>query len=136
MNISIDNLFGEDAVLDDWAVTALDHRDIVSALSAALAPRRTAVLHLLYPRTDSRTHHSLDALADALNGHGLHQVARLVAQEAHYLAFREPAKAWRAYNEIRNNSLAVGVHPYYSGLVGDAAEYVLDAHTHGKEVMR
>ncbi|PLZ00201.1 hypothetical protein CY652_22420 [Burkholderia sp. WAC0059] len=133
MGISIDSLFGKEEVANGAVVTALDHQDIVVALSAALVPQRVAVLHMLYPRTDARTHRSLDSLVDTLNGHGLHQVARLIAREAHYLLFREPAKAWRAFNEIRNDSLAIGVHLYYGGLAGEAAERMLDAHAHGRE---
>ncbi len=133
MNLSLDTLFADDQLEDGTVVTALNHQDIVVALSAALAPQKVAVLHMLYPRTDARTHRSLDALVAALHGHGLHQVAQLVAQEAHYLLFKDPAKAWKAFHEIRNDSLAIGVHLYYNGLVGEAAEHVLDAHAHGKE---
>ena len=64
---------------------------------------------------------------------GLHQVARLVSQEAHYLVFKDPVKAWKAFHEIRNDSLAIGVHLYYAGLVGEAAEHKLDAHAHGRD---
>ncbi|RQH02750.1 hypothetical protein [Paraburkholderia dinghuensis] len=133
MNISIDSLFAEDELENSTVVTALNHQDIVVALSAALASERVAVLHMLYPRTDSRTHRSLDALVDVLHGHGLHQVARLVSQEAHYLLFKDPVKALKAFHEIRNDSLAIGVHLYYAGLVGEAAERKLDAHAHGRD---
>jgi hypothetical protein len=133
MNISIDTLFAEDELAEGAVVTALNHQDIVVALSAALASERVAVLHMLYPRTDARTHHSLDHLVDRLRGHGLHQVARLVSQEAHYLVFKDPVKAWKAFHEIRNDSLAIGVHLYYAGLVGEAAELKLDAHAHGRD---
>ena len=88
---------------------------------------------MLYPRTDARTHRSLDELVDRLHGHGLHQVARLVSQEAHYLVFKEPVKAWKAFNEIRHDSLAIGVHLYYCGLIGEAAERTLDIDAHAKD---
>lgn len=133
MNISIDSLFAEDELAEGAVVKALNHQDIVVALSAALASERVAVLHMLYPRTDARTHRSLDALVDVLHGHGLHQVARLVSQEAHYLLFKDPVKAWKAFHEIRNDSLAIGVHLYYAGLIGEAAERKLDAHAHERE---
>jgi hypothetical protein len=133
MNISIDTLFAEDELTEGAVVTALNHQDIVVALSAALATERVAVLHMLYPRTDARTHHSLDHLVDKLRGQGLHQVARLLSQEAHYLVFKDPVKAWKAFHEIRNDSLAIGVHLYYAGLVGEAAEIKLDAHAHGRD---
>jgi hypothetical protein len=133
MNISIDTLFAEQELAEGAVVTALNHQDIVVALSASLAHERVAVLHMLYPRTDARTHRSLDALVAALRGHGLHQVARLVSEEAHYLVFKDPVKAWKAFHEIRNDSLAIGVHLYYSGLVGEAAERKLDAHAHGRD---
>src|SRR5215475_14258815 len=109
MNMNIDTLFPATEEAEDIVVTALNHQDIVLAMSAALAPEKVAVLHMLYPRTDARTHRSLDELVDRLRGHGLHQVARLVSQEAHYLVFKEPAKAWKAFNEIRHDSLAIGV---------------------------
>ncbi|MGA7815267.1 MAG: hypothetical protein WCA53_20570, partial [Caballeronia sp.] len=67
-----------------------------------------------------------------LRGHGLHEVAGLIAQEAHYLLFKEPVNAWKAFQEIRNDSLAIGVHLYYRGLVGEAAERALDADAHRK----
>jgi hypothetical protein len=130
MNISIDTLFAEDELAEGSVVTALNHQDIVVALSAALASERVAVLHMLYPHTDARTHRSLDHLVDKLHGHGLHQVARLISQEAHYLVFKDPVKAWKAFHEIRNDSLAIGVHLYYAGLVGEVAERTLDAHAH------
>ncbi len=133
MNISIDTLFSEEELAEDAVVTALNHQDIVVALSAALAKERVAVLHMLYPRTDARMHRSLDELIAALHGHGLHQVARLVSEEAHYLVFKDPVKAWKTFHEIRNDSLAVGVHLYYAGLVGEAAERSLDAHAHGRD---
>ena len=101
-------------------------------MSAALKTQNVAVLHMLYPRTDARTHRSLDTLVDVLHGHGLHEVADLIAQEAHYLLFKDPVKAWKAFHEIRNDSLAIGVHLYYHGLVGEAAERALDKDAHRK----
>lgn len=47
------------------------------AYTETVASQRIAVLHMLYPRTDARTHRSLDALVNALHVHGLHQVALL-----------------------------------------------------------
>jgi hypothetical protein len=130
MKLSVDTLFPETEEAEDIAVAALNHQDIVQAMSAALASEKIAVLHMLYPRTDARTHRSLDALVDKLHGHGLHQVARLVSQEAHYLVFKEPVKAWKAFQEIRHDSLAIGVHLYYAGLVGEPAERALDTDAH------
>ena len=130
MNTSLETLFPDHVHADDKVVSALNHQDIVVALSAALKSQNVAVLHMLYPRTDARTHRSLDALVDKLHGHGLHQVARLVSQEAHYLVFKEPVKAWKAFQEIRHDSLAIGVHLYYAGLVGEPAERLLDADAH------
>jgi hypothetical protein len=127
MNASLETLFPDLNHTEDSIVTALNHQDIVVALSAALKTQNVAVLHMLYPRTDARTHSSLDALVSRLNSHGLHKVAALVANEAHYLVFKEPAKARKVLQEIRNDSLAIGVHLYYHGLVGEAAELALDA---------
>jgi hypothetical protein len=132
MNLNIDTLFPETEEAEDTVVTALNHQDIVLAMSAALATEKVAVLHMLYPRTDARTHRSLDALVDALHGHGLHEVARLISQEAHYLVFKDPRKAWKAFHEIRHDSLAIGVHLYYRGLIGEPAERALDADAHAK----
>ncbi|MGF6440372.1 hypothetical protein [Paraburkholderia youngii] len=106
-------------------VTAVTHQDLVVALSSLLKNQKVAVLHMLYPRTDARTHSSLEALVDKMHGHGMHEAARLIAQEAHYLIFEDPAAARRAVHEIRNDSLAVGVHLYYAGLVGEHAEAAL-----------
>ena len=111
-------------------VTALLHQDIVEAYTANVDLQGVAVLHMLYPRTDARTHRSLDALVNALHVHGLHQVAELVAKEAHYLVFKDPSKAWKVLHEIRNDSLAIGVHLYYKGQSGDAAEAALDLDAH------
>ena len=133
MNMNIDTLFPATEDTEDIVVTALNHQDIVLAMSAALATEKVAVLHMLYPRTDARTHRSLDELVDRLRGHGLHHVARLIAQEAHYLVFKEPRKAWKAFNEIRHDSLAIGVHLYYCGLVGEPAERALDIDAHAKD---
>jgi hypothetical protein len=132
MNASLETLFPDHNHAEDSIVTALNHQDIVVALSAALKTQNVAVLHMLYPRTDARTHRNLDALVDVLHGHGLHEVAGLIAEEAHYLLFKDPANAWKAFHEIRNDSLAIGVHLYYHGLVGEAAERALDADTHRK----
>jgi hypothetical protein len=132
MNASLETLFPDHNHTEDSIVTALNHQDIVVALSAALKTQNVAVLHMLYTRTDARTHHSLDALVAKLHSHGLHRVARLIAEEAHYLIFKDPVKAWRAFQEIRNDSLAIGVHLYYHGLVGEAAEQQLDADAHRK----
>ncbi len=132
MNLNMDTLFPYTDEKQDTVVTALNHQDIVLAMSAALATEKIAVLHMLYPRTDARTHDSLDALVAALHGHGLHEVARLVSQQAHYLVFKDPAKAWQAFHEIRNDSLAIGTHLYYCGLVGEAAEHALDEDAHHK----
>ncbi|MGU7770266.1 hypothetical protein ACV229_08790 [Burkholderia sp. MR1-5-21] len=128
----IESLFVDALSGTERVATSITHNDIVTALSAKLVPPAVAVLHMLYPRTDARTHMSLDALVAALNRHGMHQVARLVAEETHYLLFRDPEKAWRALHEIRNDSLAIGVHLYYKGLAGDAAEQALDADAHKK----
>ena len=119
MPLDIDSLIVDHA---DRVVTSVTHKDIVTALSATLGPQTVAVLHILYPRTDARTHESLDALVSALHSHGMHQVARLIAEETHYLLFRDPAKARHVLHEIRNDSLAIGVHAYYKGLSGTAAE--------------
>jgi hypothetical protein len=132
MNASLETLFPDHVHSDDSIVTALNHQDIVVALSAALKTQDVAVLHMLYPRTDARTHRSLDALVNVLHGHGLHEVADLISQEAHYLLFKDPVKAWKAFHEIRNDSLAIGVHLYYHGLVGEAAEVALDKDAHRK----
>lgn len=132
MTLNIDTLFPATQEAEDTVVTALNHQDIVLAMSAALATEKVAVLHMLYPRTDARTHRSLDALVDALHGHGLHEVARLISQEAHYLVFKDPQKAWKAFNEIRHDSLAIGVHLYYRGLIGESAERSLDIDAHEK----
>jgi hypothetical protein len=132
MNINMDTLFPDTEEHEGAAVTALNHQDIVLAMSAALATEKIAVLHMLYPRTDARTNHSLDALVDRLHGHGLHEVARLISQQAHYLVFKSPEKAWKAFHEIRNDSLAIGVHLYYCGLVGEPAERALDNDAHAK----
>ena len=112
------------------SVTAIQHQDIVVAFSALMASQQVAVLHMLYPRTDARTHRSLGHLVNALHGHGLHRVAELVDQEAHYLVFKDPTEAWRAMHEIRHDSLAIGVHLYYKGKTGDAAEAALDLDAH------
>jgi hypothetical protein len=126
MKFDIESLFVEDIGGNDAVVAALTHQDIVTGLSAALAPKDVVVLHMLYPRTDARTHQSRDALVAALNRHSMHQVARLIAEETHYLLFRNPEKAWRVLNEIRNDSLAIGVHVYYKGLAEGAAEKALE----------
>ncbi len=114
----------------DDAVTAIHHQDIVAAFTAQAGGQTVAVLHMLYPRTDARTHRSLDHLVGALHNHGLHDVATLVAREAHYLVFKDATQAWRALHEIRHDSLAIGVHLYYRGLSGDAAEKALDIDAH------
>lgn len=132
MSSTIEALFPKHEGAPDCIVTALNHQEIVVALSALVSEQRIAVLHMLYPRTDARTHRSLDVLVSTLHGHGLHQVATLIEQEAHYLVFRDPAKAWKAFQEIRNDSLAIGVHLYYKGRTGDDAEKSLDADAHPK----
>ncbi|CAB3750538.1 hypothetical protein [Paraburkholderia solisilvae] len=132
MTLSMEALFPDTGEQEEAVVTALNHQDIVLAMSAALASEKIAVLHMLYPRTDARTHDSLDALVDRLHGHGLHEVARLISQQAHYLVFKNPAKAWKAFHEIRNDSLAIGAHLYYCGLVGETAERALDEDAHRK----
>lgn len=37
---------------------------------------------------------------------------------------------------LRNDSFSIGVHLYYAGLVGEAAELKLDAHAHGRDLHR
>jgi hypothetical protein len=136
MDTTLDALDALDAILNprrttaDDTVSALHHQDIVAAFTAQLSSKQVAVLHMLYPKTDARTHRSLDNLVGALQNHGLHQVATLIAREAHYLVFKDVTEAWRALNEIRHDSLAIGVHLYYKGLSGDAAERALDTDAH------
>ncbi|WP_042877304.1 hypothetical protein [Cupriavidus necator] len=132
MSAILEALFAKHVDNPDHIVTALNHQQIVVALSALVAEQQVAVLHMLYPRTDARTHRSLDALVSALHGHGLHEVAELIAQETHYLAFRDPFKAWKALQEIRHDSLAIGVHLFYKGATGDEAERALDKDAHRK----
>jgi hypothetical protein len=126
MTIDIETLFVDSIDGAERVATTVTHKDIVTALSAMLAPQSVAVLHMLYPRTDARTHVSLDALVEALNRHGMHQGARLIAEQSHYLLFRNPLKTLRVLHAIRNDSLAIGVHVYYKGLEGGAAERMLD----------
>jgi len=130
MDTTLDTIFASHRPTADQTVSALRHQDIVAAFTAQLSSQRVAVLHMLYPKTDARTHRSLDLLVGALQNHGLHQVATLVGREAHYLVFNDVAEAWRALNEIRHDSLAIGVHLYYKGLSGDAAERALDTDAH------
>jgi len=134
MPIDVEMLFVDSVDGAERVATSITHKDIVTGLSAALAPQAVAVLHMLYPRTDARTHASLDALVEALNRHSMHQVSRLIAEKAHYLLFRNPVKASRVLHEIRNDSLAIGVHVYYKGLAGGAAERMLD--TDARELRR
>ena len=44
--------------------------------------------------------------------------------------FRDVEEAWRVLQEIRNDSLAIGVHVYYKGFAGEAAEEMLDLDAH------
>lgn len=132
MSSILEALFSRHIGDPDRVVTALNHQEIVVTLSALVAEKNVAILHMLYPRTDARTHRSLDALVGALHNHGLHQTAELIAQEAHYLVFKEPDKAWKTLQEIRHDSLAIGVHLYYKGATGDAAERELDKDAHRK----
>jgi hypothetical protein len=127
MTIDIETLFVDSTDGAERVATSITHEDIVTGLSAALAPQAVAVLHMLYPRTDARTHASLDALVEGLNRHCMHQAARLIAEKSHYLLFRNPVKALRVLHAIRNDSLAIGVHVYYKGRAGGAAEQMLDA---------
>ncbi len=47
-----------------------------------------------------------------------------------YLLFRDVEEAWRVLQEIRNDSLAIGVHVYYKGFAGEAAEEMLNLDAH------
>jgi hypothetical protein len=134
MKLDIESLFVDVAEDGERAVSVITHQDIVTGLSAVLATQAVTVLHMLYPRTDARTHRSLDALVAALHRHGMHQVARLIAEETHYLLFRAPTMAWRVLQEIRHDSLAIGVHAYYKGFSGDAAEKLLEVDAHEKHI--
>lgn len=125
MNIERDMLLGKFEFPDDIPVVAVNHNDIVSTLSKMLQEQGIVLLHMLFPRTDARTHQNLDALIQVLRGHGEHQVASLIESESRYLLFREPVKAWRVFREIRKASLAIGVHIYYCGLGGESAEEAL-----------
>lgn len=127
MAVTLTTLFPQHTNAGAAGVTAVTHQDIVVALLSLLKSQRIAVLHMLYPRTDSRTHASLDALVAKMHGHGMHEVARLVSEEAHYLIFEDPVAARRTLQEIRNDSLAIGVHLFYAGLVGEQAESALSA---------
>lgn len=130
MTFDTEMLFPETRLDEENSVAGLTHQDIVTALTSVPGRRCIVVLHMLYPRTDARTHHSLDSLVHSLHGHGLHQLASLVANETHYLLFTDAAKAWIAFHEIRRDSLAIGVHLYFKGLTGDAAEHALDTYVH------
>lgn len=130
MHHTVESLFPHRDTAADGAVHALTHQDMVVALSALLKEQGIAVLHMLYPKTDARTHHSLESLVNKLSGRGLHDVAALVAQESHYLVFREPTQAWHALQEIRLDSLAIGAHLYFQGLVGQEAEAELERAAH------
>jgi hypothetical protein len=130
MNLDIKSLFVDAADGKKRLVTATTHQDIVTTLSAALASHDVALLHMLYPRPDARTHVNRDALVAALNRHGMHDVTRLIAEEAYYLLFRDPKEAWRVRHEIRNDSLAIGAYVYYKGLAGSAAEEMPDIDAH------
>jgi hypothetical protein len=126
MTIDIETLFVDSNDGAERVAITITHKDVVTGWSAALAPQAVAVLHMLYPRTDARTHASRDALVDALNRHCMHQAARLIAEQSHYLLFRNPVKALRVLHAIRNDSLAIGAHVYYKGLEGVAAEQMLE----------
>lgn len=131
MSSTIEALFPNQQGAADSVVSALNHQEILVALSALVADRRVAVLHMLYPRTDARTHRSLDALVSTLHGHGLHEVATLVSQEAHYLVFKDPAKAWKAFRKSATTRWRSGC-TFTTRLSGDDAEKSLDADAHQK----
>ncbi|WP_321969153.1 hypothetical protein [Paraburkholderia tropica] len=120
-----DVILGNLAFQDDISVLAVNHNEIVSTLSRMLQEQGIVLLHMLYPRTDARTHQSLDALSQVLRGQGEHEVASLIEGESHYLLFHDPLKAWRVFRDIRLASLAIGVHIHYCGLGGDEAEQAL-----------
>jgi hypothetical protein len=128
MSPTLEQLF-QNKTFGDVA-TPVDHQDIVTALSLALADQKIAVLHMLYPRVDARTHKSLDSLVAALHRHGLHEVGEMIAKETRYLLLKNPVHAWRVFHEISNDSLAIGVHLYYQGLSGVAAEQALNRDAH------
>ncbi|WP_256977677.1 hypothetical protein [Bordetella genomosp. 10] len=130
MNTKIASLLSNIEFDDDASVAALHHQDIAAAFSLALPDREWVLLHILYPRTDAKTHASQQALVHALHGHGLHVVARLIEDGTHYLLFHDHRKAWKVYQEIRGASLAIGVHLYFLGLHGAAAEDALEARAH------
>jgi hypothetical protein len=133
MDTTLAALFANQDQPTEGTVTAVTHQDIVVAFSLALKEQKVAILHMLYPRTDARTHRSLDSLVAKLHGHGMHEVARLIAEETHYLVFDGPAQARKALNEIRNDSLAIGAHLYYRGFVGEAAEQAIESDCRGEE---
>jgi hypothetical protein len=116
-------------IADLPAVRGFTHQDIVRAFSASPDSTGTVILHILYPRIDDRTHRSLDALVDMLHAQGLHQSAQLIASKTHYLTFTDLDSARRAYHAILNDSLAIGVHLYFQGQSGSAAEMLLDEQT-------
>ena len=78
----------------------------------------------------------LDDVSQGLLDHpvrGFAQVSRnRVRAGVQVQVFKDPVKAWKAFHEIRNDSLAIGVHLYYHGLVGEAAERALDKDAHRK----
>lgn len=130
MIIEVETLFPRIQPGGETSVVGLTHQDIVTALTSVSGHPGIVLLHILYPRTDARTHSSLDSLVHVLNGHGMHELARLLASETHYLLFNDPTQAWLAFHEIRRDSLAIGVHLYFNGLTADAAEHALKAYVH------
>lgn len=128
MSLTIAQLFQNKPVGD--LATPVDHQDIVIALSLALAEEKVAVLHMLYPKVDARTHKSLDSLVAAMHRHGLDEVGEMIAKEPRYLLLKNPVYAWRVFHEISNDSLAIGVHLYYRGLSGVVAEQALNRDAH------
>lgn len=130
MDMKITALLADITFDDSASVAALHHQDIASAFSLVLADHELALLHVLYPRTDAKTHENQQTLVHALHGHGLHAVAQLIENGTHYLLFHDPHKAWKTYQEIRGASLAIGVHLYFLGLHGTAAEDALETRAH------
>lgn len=112
------------------AIAGLNTEQVLSLFSKLIEPQKIAILQLHYPTVDARNHKSLHAVVAALNSHGMSEAADLADQEVPYIVTADLKKALQVYQEIQNDSVAVGVTLRFGGEKGSAAEALIQAEIH------
>jgi hypothetical protein len=105
-----------------YNVTGFDNHQMVVALSTKITE---AIVHLHYDQIDEKNHKSLNTLVHVLEDSGMHDIAKIVADQKPYAVLDNPQMALNLNNFINEHSAAISSSLYYKGVRNNEADALI-----------